>query len=82
MNGGSDPGAGNGSEFGLKSLVRTLKDKTELKAIEEALIATNWNRKLAAMRLNISYKALLYKIKQYEIVQPRMADSEIRTGLR
>lgn len=81
MNGG-DGMAGNGGEFGLKSLVRNLKDKTELKAIEEALIATNWNRKLAAMRLNISYKALLYKIKQYEIVQPRSADSEIRTGLR
>jgi len=79
---GHDGLNGNGAEFGLKSLVRNLKDKTELRAIEEALIATNWNRKLAAMRLNISYKALLYKIKQYEIVQPRSADSEIRMGLR
>ncbi|PYY14411.1 MAG: sigma-54-dependent Fis family transcriptional regulator [Acidobacteria bacterium] len=51
-------------EGGLKSLVRTLKDEAELKAIEQALVATNWNRKLAAARLNISYKALLYKIKQ------------------
>jgi two-component system, NtrC family, response regulator AtoC len=79
---GADGVEGNGSEFGLKSLVRNLKDKTELKAIEEALIATNWNRKLAAVRLNISYKALLYKIKQYEIVQPRSADSDMRTALR
>ncbi|HLJ28849.1 MAG TPA: sigma-54 dependent transcriptional regulator [Candidatus Angelobacter sp.] len=79
---GADGLTGNGAEFGLKSLVRNLKDKTELKAIEEALIATNWNRKLAAMRLNISYKALLYKIKQYEIIQPRSADSEVRTALR
>jgi two-component system, NtrC family, response regulator AtoC len=82
MNGTGDLVGGSGAEFGLKSLVRNLKDKTELKAIEEALIATNWNRKLAAMRLNISYKALLYKIKQYEIVQPRIADSAIRTVLR
>lgn len=74
--------SGNGAEFGLKSLVRNLKDKTEFKAIEEALIATNWNRKLAAMKLNISYKALLYKIKQYEIVQPRTSDSDMRTALR
>ena len=59
-----------------------MKDKTELKAIEEALVATNWNRKLAAVRLNISYKALLYKIKQYEIIQPRTADSDLRTALR
>ncbi len=80
--GGGDGASGNGPEFGLKSLVRNLKDKTELKAIEEALIATNWNRKLAAMRLGISYKALLYKIKQYEIVQPRVADSDVRAALK
>ena len=68
---------------GLKSLVRGLKDEAELRAIEQALIATNWNRKMAAARLHISYKALLYKIKQYKIVppgSPRMG--EPRTGLR
>ena len=59
-------------EGGLKSLVRGLKDEAEMRAIEQALIATNWNRKLAATRLNISYKALLYKIKQYQIVPPGM----------
>ena len=69
-------------EFGLKSLVRNLKDKTELKAIEEALIATNWNRKLAATRLNISYKALLYKMKQYQILQSRPVGSEVRPAFR
>src|SRR5437588_171096 len=70
-------------EGGLKSLVRTLKDGAELKAIEQALVATNWNRKLAAARLNISYKALLYKIKQYQIVPPGSTRlSEPRTGLR
>ena len=78
-----DPDAASGrSEFGFKSLVRNLKDKTELKAIEEALIATNWNRKVAAVKLNISYKALLYKIKQYQIIQPRSAESEIRAAVR
>jgi DNA-binding NtrC family response regulator len=55
---------------GLKSLVRGLKDEAEMRAIEQALMATNWNRKLAATRLNISYKALLYKIKQYQILPP------------
>jgi two-component system, NtrC family, response regulator AtoC len=72
----------DGSEFGLKSLVRNLKDKTELKAIEEALTATKWNRKRAAARLHISYKALLYKMKQYQIIQARVSDSGARTGLR
>ncbi|HWC19173.1 MAG TPA: helix-turn-helix domain-containing protein [Terriglobales bacterium] len=68
---------------GLKSLVRSLKDEAELRAIEQALVATNWNRKMAAARLNISYKALLYKIKQYQIVPPGSNRlSEPRTGLR
>jgi DNA-binding NtrC family response regulator len=68
---------------GLKSLVRGLKDEAELRAIEQALIATNWNRKMAAARLHISYKALLYKIKQYQIVPPGSSRmGEPRTGLR
>jgi two-component system, NtrC family, response regulator AtoC len=76
-------GAAAAPEGGLKSLVRTLKDEAELRAIEQALLATNWNRKLAATRLNISYKALLYKIKQYQILPPNSArQSEPRTGLR
>ena len=33
-------------------------------AIQKALDATRWNRKAAARLLQISYKALLYKIKQ------------------
>ncbi|HWZ42839.1 MAG TPA: sigma-54 dependent transcriptional regulator [Candidatus Saccharimonadales bacterium] len=74
--------SGGNSDLGLKSLVRSLKDKTELKAIEEALIATTWNRKLAAARLNISYKALLYKMKQYQIIQPRAIEADVRARLR
>jgi DNA-binding NtrC family response regulator len=50
---------------GLKSLVRSLKDEAEIQAISRALEQTNWNRKRAAALLNISYKALLYKIRQY-----------------
>ena len=36
-----------------------------MQAISRALEQTNWNRKKAADILNISYKALLYKIRQY-----------------
>ncbi len=75
-------GSGRGAEYGLKSLVRDLKDKAELKAIQEALIFSNWNRRTAAMQLNISYKALLYKIKQYQIVQPIAVDGGVRAALR
>jgi two-component system, NtrC family, response regulator AtoC len=54
---------------GLKGLVRSVKDEAEMEAISRALSETNWNRKKAAALLKISYKALLYKIRQYD-VQP------------
>ena len=64
----SSPSINGGA--GLKSLVRSSRDQMELKAIEEALAETHWNRKLAAARLNISYKALLNKVKQYRLKPP------------
>jgi DNA-binding NtrC family response regulator len=56
---------------GLKSLSRNAKDEAEAEAIARALEQTNWNRKQAAALLKISYKALLYKIRQYGIAQTR-----------
>jgi DNA-binding NtrC family response regulator len=50
---------------GLKAMMRNLKDDAEAREIQRALDDANWNRKVAAMQLNISYKALLYKIKQH-----------------
>jgi DNA-binding NtrC family response regulator len=55
---------------GLKSLARSAKDEAEAEAITQALEQTNWNRKQAAALLKISYKALLYKIRQYGIAEP------------
>lgn len=51
----------------LKSLVRNSKDEIECEAISRTLKQTKWNRKEAARLLNISYKALLYKIRQYNL---------------
>lgn len=62
---------------GLKSLIKTLKDETEIGAITHALEKTNWNRKLAARNLNISYRGLLYKIQQYGLSPPK---SHLTTG--
>ena len=56
---------------GLKSLARSAKDEAEAEAIAKALDETNWNRKQAAALLKISYKALLYKIRQYGIAQAK-----------
>ena len=63
--------AGAESPGGLKSLARNAKDEAEAEAIARALEETNWNRKQAAALLKISYKALLYKIRQYGIAQGR-----------
>ena len=60
-------GDGNGNR-GLKRVVRDVKQDTESVAILKVLEETNWNRKSAAAMLDISYKALLYKIKHYDLV--------------
>src|SRR5664279_643779 len=54
----------------LKQIVKSLKNGAEMEAIAQALEENGWNRKRAAGVLNISYKALLYKIRQYDI-RPR-----------
>ncbi|MHB8412023.1 MAG: sigma-54-dependent transcriptional regulator [Candidatus Acidiferrales bacterium] len=55
------------AEQGLKALVRGLKDEAEMEAIADALDKTNWCRKDAAKMLGISYKALLYKMRQFNL---------------
>ena len=52
---------------GLKALVRGLKDEAEMEAIADALEKTHWCRKDAAKMLGISYKALLYKMRQFNL---------------
>jgi two-component system, NtrC family, response regulator AtoC len=64
---GTAKATGEASGGGLKSLSRSAKDEAEAAAITRALEQTNWNRKQAAALLKISYKALLYKIRQYGI---------------
>jgi two-component system, NtrC family, response regulator AtoC len=47
--------------------LRTARVRVEIEAIRTALRRTGWNRKQAARLLNISYRGLLYKIRQYDI---------------
>jgi two-component system response regulator AtoC len=47
----------------LKDVHREAALRAESEVIRKALDKTNWNRKKAAVLLNISYKALLYKMK-------------------
>ena len=62
-------------EQGLKALVRGLKDEAEMEAIADALEKTRWCRKDAAKMLGISYKALLYKMRQFNLDTPRTRKS-------
>lgn len=68
------------SAGGLKSMVQNLKEQAEPKIIERVLIATKWNCKLAAKQLKISYKALLYKMKQYHVLPPGVSGPGLRNA--
>ena len=50
---------------GMRSVVNGVKNQTEIRRIQEALSVCGWNRRRAANNLNISYRALLYKIQQH-----------------
>jgi two-component system response regulator AtoC len=57
--------AGNGSSgISLKEAARAASRQVERELILKVLGRTRWNRKRAAIELKISYKALLYKLKQ------------------
>ncbi len=57
----------------LKEVGKQAARIAEREAILRALMRTGWNKRKAAKRLQISYKALLYKIRDCEIVDPRNA---------
>ncbi|WP_242345256.1 sigma-54-dependent transcriptional regulator [Anaeromyxobacter terrae] len=57
----------------LKDVARRAARIAEREAILRALMRTGWNKRKAAKRLQVSYKALLYKIKDCGIVDPRDA---------
>jgi two-component system, NtrC family, response regulator AtoC len=58
----------------LKVAARAASREAERELILEALTRTRWNRKRAAQELQISYKSLLYKLKQIGF-----ADSEMNS---
>jgi len=59
----SDAGA-NGQRVSLKQVARAASREAEKEIILRVLTRTRWNRRRAAEELQISYKALLYKLKQ------------------
>jgi len=55
---------GNGEKISLKDTARAASREAEKELILRVLARTRWNRRRAAQELQISYKALLYKLKQ------------------
>jgi DNA-binding NtrC family response regulator len=56
-----------GSDMSLKNRVGKTIASEEKRLIAEVLQKTNWNRRKAADMLQISYRSLLYKIKDYNL---------------
>ena len=54
----------NGEKTSLKEASRAASREAERELILKVLTRTRWNRRRAAQELQISYKALLYKLKQ------------------
>jgi len=54
----------NGGRVSLKEASRAASREAEKELILKVLNRTRWNRRRAAQELQISYKALLYKLKQ------------------
>jgi two-component system, NtrC family, response regulator AtoC len=52
----------------VKPTLRSLRAAAEVLAIRQALQETGWNRKRAAQLLSISYRGLLYKLRQHSIM--------------
>lgn len=57
-------GKTNGEKLSLKEASRAASREAERELILKVLTRTRWNRRRAAQELQISYKALLYKLKQ------------------
>ncbi len=62
--------------------LRSLRAEAEIYAITRTLEYTGWNRRRAAQLLSISYRGILYKIRQHNLspntvrqVQPLVAES-------
>ncbi len=61
----------NGHGVDLKQIAKNAARVAEKRVIAKVLQETRWNRKEAAQRLQISYKALLYKMKENGLAESR-----------
>ncbi len=57
----------NGSFASMKDIRESIVKKVEKDIIQQTLHETGWNRKEASKILGLSYRAMLYKIKEYDL---------------
>jgi DNA-binding NtrC family response regulator len=72
---------GNGADKaqGNPPSLRSLRVEAEIYAISRTLEYTGWNRRRAAQLLSISYRGILYKIRQHNL-SPRPRVEEESAG--
>ncbi len=63
-------------DLSLREITRNAVDKLEKVVIARALRQHNWNRRLVSRSLKISYRALLYKIRKFDLPAKRAAAGE------
>jgi len=64
----------------LKEVARRAVENAERREIVKALTLTSWNRRKAAKMLQVSYRSLLYKIRDYAIVPLGLEGGGILSG--
>jgi DNA-binding NtrC family response regulator len=68
--------------FSVKEIGKRAAREAETKIILEVLERTHWNRKEAARLLQVSYKALLYKIQKYTLNNMNLLGDEEGDSLK
>jgi two-component system response regulator AtoC len=78
--------ASSTEDLSLKTVSSRAAERAEQEIVRRALAETRWNRREAARRLQISYKALLNKIKKWqleaEVPLPSPSDAAAAKGVR
>ena len=62
---------GPNDSVSLKNVSSMAAERAEREMVLHVLEQTNWNRSRAARRLNICYRALLNKLKKWQLERPR-----------
>jgi two-component system, NtrC family, response regulator AtoC len=73
----------DGTQMPLKRMAKDAIKEMEKNVILETLRANQWNRRKTAQQLKISYRALIYKIRDAGLISRRaMRRAELQSGIQ